>query len=63
MKVVAKVTTVRGSAFLLEVDLGPAYGADAPRLLQAILQEGVWHGERTFYPFHSIYKVEVVSIS
>ena len=63
MRVVAKVTTVRGSSFLIEVDLMPAYGSDAAQLLQEMLRDGVWHAERSFYPYHSIYKVEIVSIS
>lgn len=63
MRVTAKVTTIRGSAFLIEVDLIPSHEGDVARVLQAMLREGVWHAERTFYPYHSIYKVEVVSLA
>lgn len=63
MRVTAKVTTIRGSAFLIEVDLVPSPGTDAARVLQERLREGVWLAERTFYPYHSIYKVEVVSVA
>ncbi len=63
MRVTGKVTTIRGSAFLIEVDLVPSHETDAARVLQAMLREGVWHAERTFYPYHSIFKVEVVSLA
>lgn len=63
MRVTAKITTVRGSAFLIDIDLAPNFDQDAAQVLQVMLREGVWHAERTFYPYHSIYKVEVISLS
>ncbi len=45
------------------MDLPASYEQDAARIFQAMLRDGVWHADRAFYPYHSIYKAEVVSVT